>query len=429
MAKTALSNGTRTAWSTFGVPLGLVIFDVVIFSPGLFRLDGALLPTALVLVVYALVAGGVLVFRHRYPAQVFVVLIAHALLAKGLLTGQYIPTLTVLAGLTSVASHFRPRWSLLALVVAAATILAGIAPHLLRYHHNLSSSPSVGPALLVYVAVAVFAWVVGWWIAERRERIAALTRELERANELEQARMERAVQNERLRIASELHDIVASSVTVMVLQAAGGTKALDRDPERARQSLRHIESTGKEAMEELRRMLGMLRSSQGVNLDTVASDEFRMRDLQAVLLTIERAGVGVTLFNEGEPYVLNHQHDVTVSRIVQESLTNTVKYAGKGAKAKVVLRWGSSMLDVEVVDDGGGSAPELSPGMSSGAGLVGLRDRVTALNGIFEAGPQPEGGFRVWAQLPINPSLNEAERHRPVSLLARAVASVATFHL
>ena len=217
-----------------------------------------------------------------------------------------------------------------------------------------------------------------------------------RAQQAEASAVE-AVAAERARLARELHDVVAHSVSVMVMQAKGGAAVLDSDPDRARTAFRTIESSGRQAIEELRLMLGLLRGDETVDEAADRSPQPGLARLPALIESVRSDGLTVELHEEGEPARLPAGEDVSAYRIVQESLTNTLKHAG-AQRASVTLRWNEDAVELEILDDGDGGNRLDVP--SSGRGLIGMRERATMFGGTLTAGPRHEGGFRVHARLP-----------------------------
>jgi signal transduction histidine kinase len=201
-----------------------------------------------------------------------------------------------------------------------------------------------------------------------------------------------ALLDERARIARELHDIVAHSVSVMVVQAGAAEDLLDRDPERARVPLLSIQETGGHAIGELRRMLGLLRDAQA---EPLLAPQPGTSEIGALVEQMSELGLPVELRVEGTPRTLPPGVELTAFRVVQEALTNTLKHAGR-ATSTVLLRYGERELDLEVADDG---ATVRRNGV--GHGLIGMRERVALYDGAIEAGPRPEGGFAVRVRLPI----------------------------
>jgi signal transduction histidine kinase len=225
---------------------------------------------------------------------------------------------------------------------------------------------------------------------EREAQLAARTAQLEQERE-ENAR--RAVLEERVCIARELHDVVAHHVSLMGVQAGAARRVLHRQPEKAEEVLSAIEATGREAVRELHRLLGFLRREGEDGLAPQPS----MRQLDALITQMGEAGLPVVLTVEGEPRPLPPGVDLSAYRIVQEALTNTLKHAGP-AKAEVTVRYGDRALEIEVTDDG----RQKMNGIPAGNGMIGMRERVSLLGGELQAGPRAGAGFAVRAQLPLN---------------------------
>jgi signal transduction histidine kinase len=203
-----------------------------------------------------------------------------------------------------------------------------------------------------------------------------------------------AVAIERSRIARELHDVVAHSMSVIVVQAGGARAVLLRDPDAAERALRSIEETGRTGLAEMRRLL----ATEGDATESLAPQP-GLQQLDELLERMRAAGLTVELVVEGEPSPLSVGMDLSAYRIVQEALTNTLKHAGDGAHARVLLRYRESTIEVEVTDDGRGptSATE-----AVGRGLIGMRERVALFEGDLRAGAKPEGGFFVYARIPLD---------------------------
>jgi signal transduction histidine kinase len=239
--------------------------------------------------------------------------------------------------------------------------------------------------------------VAGRAIRYRRLREAALEEKTVALARERDERARAAVAEERTRIARELHDVVAHAVSVMVLQARGGRKLFDDEPEAARGAFDTIESTGQHALGEMRRLLGALRADDEA---LALAPQPSLSRLEALAAAVTMAGLPVEVQIDGEPAELPPGVDVSAYRIVQEALTNALRHAGP-ARAVVRVRYGKGELEIEVADDGRGGGN----GGSSGHGLVGIRERVTVYGGDFAAGERAEGGYAVRATLPF-----EAER-------------------
>jgi signal transduction histidine kinase len=214
----------------------------------------------------------------------------------------------------------------------------------------------------------------------------------ERAGRLEHERQV-AVEEERARIARELHDVIAHSLSVMIVQAGAGEQVAKRSPERVVEPLRSIQETGRQALSEMSRLLGMLREG-GEELGLAPQPG--VGDLEALVEQTREAGLGVELVVEGARRSLPPGLDLSAYRIVQEALTNARKHAGD-ARAEVRLCYRADTLEIEVLDDGPGSGN----GVGGGHGLIGMRERVAVFGGSLETGPRPGGGFAVRAVLPL----------------------------
>ncbi len=244
----------------------------------------------------------------------------------------------------------------------------------------------------INVAAAIFfalffggPWVAGRAIRHRRLREQRLERE--------KADAEAAVVEERARIARELHDVVAHSISVMVLQARGGRRVVEADPDDAREAFGVIERTGHQALEEMRRLLGMLRASDE---KLALAPQPSLKQLGSLAERVRAAGLPVEVAVEGKPVELPPGVDLSAYRIVQEALTNALKHAGP-ARARVVVRYGEDEVELEVSDDGAGTGD----GGGSGHGLIGMRERVSVYGGELYAGRQPGGGYGLRARLPF----------------------------
>jgi signal transduction histidine kinase len=211
-----------------------------------------------------------------------------------------------------------------------------------------------------------------------------------------EAQAARAADEERGRIARELHDVIAHNVSVMVVQAAAAGRIVDRDPIEARRSLEAIESTGRQALAEMRRLLGVLRRDD----EPLLSDpQPSLARLPRLIEEMRASGLPADLSIEGDVRALPAGVDLSAYRVVQEALTNALRHAGE-SPTRVLLRYGETAIELEVVDGGraGSDAATIGHG---GHGIAGMRERVALVRGELEAGPRPEGGFRIWVRLPI----------------------------
>jgi signal transduction histidine kinase len=241
---------------------------------------------------------------------------------------------------------------------------------------------------------AAVAWLAGRSMRRRQQLVDLLG---DRARQLEREREDRiraTVAEERARIARELHDVVAHSVSVMVVQAQAGPR-LVADRDRTVSAFEAIESSGREALVELRRLLGILRTADD---ELSIGPQPGLGSLAGLVDQLREAGLAVDLEIEGEQVALAPGVDLAAFRIVQEALTNTLKHAGR-AGARVVVRYSALDVELEIVDDGAGAPATVN---GSGHGLIGMRERTALYGGRLDAGPRPDGGFAARAILPLS---------------------------
>ncbi|GIG23689.1 two-component sensor histidine kinase [Cellulomonas chitinilytica] len=343
-----------------------------------------------VVVLAAVPAWTALLLRRRAPIAVSLGLAGYA--AALTVTIGSRPVLTLLVALYNAAAWRSPRRSLLCL---AATLVAnGVAVA----YESAALSETVQTTVelsLLYVLFDGTAWGVGWWVGSAR-------REAKRLRETREAMAAEAVAAERVRIAHELHDIVAHAVTVMVLQAAGARRTMDQEPELARGAMQTVEDVGKEAIGELRRLLAVLRTVGDDGDVAVIGTSPRLTTVPDLVTQAESAGVRVTLCERGTPGKLDPSVDLAAFRVIQEALTNVTRHAGAGTTVDVGLHWLPDSLRIDVHDDGAGVPPRSVGALSTGHGLAGLQERVTIVGGALDAGPVARGGYRVTATLPAH---------------------------
>ncbi len=331
-----------------------------------------------------------LLVRRRWPIAVFVVGIAG--IALGGNTIGFAALVAVLLAAVSLGIYSRHR------MVAGSLILLSAVGIAIEYSSGPSGSSALPiPGEVLPLALLGAAYLAGNEIASRQRQA---DQQRERAHQLEQERAEAvaaAAETERRHIARELHDVVAHSVSVMVVQAGAARKVMDDKPDAARESLQAVEASGHEAMAELRRLLGVL--SENGNEAPPLAPQPGLAGLDALIARVREAGLPVELSVEGPPESLPPGVDVAAYRIVQESLTNALKYAG-GARTEVVVRYTPDGLEIEVIDEGTISTP--ADGI--GRGLLGMRERVAVFGGTVAAGKRPEGGYAVLARLPLDPT-------------------------
>lgn len=331
-----------------------------------------------------------LVLRRVYPASVFAVILAAWMVDRGMDYPESLATFGPFIAFYTIGTELSRRRSFLigglsALFILFWTTLGTIV---------LESVTAVSIATTTISTVTPL--LVGREMRTRRERAEELHRQVENAERERHESARRAVEEERARIARELHDVVAHQMTVMTIQAEGARRIADGADPRILQALDTIKATGHSALNEMRRAVGLLRESGDESSGLAPLP--RLADLGGLVEQVGAAGVPVTLAVEGEARPLADGVELSAYRIVQESLTNAVRHGGPGVTASIVVTYGDESLDVVVTDDGRGAAA--APSNGGGNGLVGIRERVAVLGGSFEAGPKAGGGYRVHASIP-----------------------------
>ncbi len=350
------------------VLLGIAVTDL----PGSIRLAS---------VGLAFVAGVAAARRSQHPLPLLGLMLAVSV-ASALLPSFRAASINAFAffGLLAVysgAAHTKGRETMVAGVITVGlyiTDLVGLDPAGI----NLDSAVFFG---LVYG----LPWATGR--AMRRRRAS------DRRAAEEKAHAAAAIAEERARIARELHDVVAHSISVIVLQARGGRHVLESEPDDARSAFVVIEEAGQQALTEMRRLLGLLRSPDE---ELALAPQPSLRELDRLAEHVQDAGLPVQVIVEGEPRDLPPGVELSAFRIVQEALTNALKHAGP-ARARVLVRYGADELELEITDDGPGTGESTG----SGYGLIGMRERVSVYGGELRAGQQPGGGYALRVRLPL----------------------------
>ncbi|MBC9711709.1 sensor histidine kinase [Streptomyces sp. TRM66268-LWL] len=329
-----------------------------------------------------------LVWRRRAPVRVLLaVFAAHPLIVLSDGPGQPLPY-TGLVALYTVAAQSPPRVR----QFTGAAVLAVVFP---SSAFNTFSVRELLFSLFVYCA----AYALGRLTDTRRAYAQALE---ERAAQLERAariEAEQAAARERARIAREMHDILSHAVSLMIVQAEAGPVAVRAAPERAEAAFEAISETGRDAMTQLRRMLGLLREADGAGAGR--SPQPSLAELPRLMEQVRASGLRIDQVTEGAARPLPLDLEAAAYRIVQEALTNVVKHAGAD-RVEVHIAYGADLLELAVEDDGRG--PQSGSGAEGGRGhgLIGLRERAAAYGGVVRAGARPDGaGFRVEARIPL----------------------------
>ncbi|MEU3299343.1 MULTISPECIES: sensor histidine kinase [unclassified Streptomyces] len=357
-----------------------------------------------------LAAGAVVLFlclavalRRRMPEKMLLLVAVLGVVQLVLGVKPNAADLAMLAIIYTVAAHDGPRWA------SRFALAGGLSAASLAQIRFPEESTGVGQRIFFIVVMTVpfaLAWVLGDSLRTRRAYFAQLEERASRLEKEREAQSKVAVAAERARIARELHDVVAHNVSVMVVQADGAAYVMDTAPDQARQALETISSTGRQALAEMRRLLGVLRTG-----DAPESGEYvpqpDVEQIEDLVEQVRGAGLTVDFKVEGTPRPLPSGVELTAYRIVQEALTNTRKHGGPDAGASVRLVYFDDGLGLLVEDDGRGAAHELYEDGGAdgrGHGLIGMRERIGMVGGTLDAGPRPGGGFRISALLPLKPA-------------------------
>ncbi|MFI5757920.1 sensor histidine kinase [Streptomyces sp. NPDC051569] len=357
-----------------------------------------LLAIAVVLLLSVTVA-----LRRRAPEQMLL-LVAGLGVAQTALNVRANPAdFALLVVIYTVAAQGGPRWASLFALIGGLT--AAPASQLRWPIQDGSVAGRVFFTVVMSVPF-VLAWVLGDSMRTRRAYFDQLEERATRLEKEREAQAKVAVAAERARIARELHDVVAHNVSVMVVQADGAAYVLDAAPDQAKQALETISSTGRQALAEMRRLLGVLRTG-----DAQESGEYvpqpDVQQIEDLVEQVRRAGITVDFKVEGTARSLPSGVELTAYRIVQEALTNSRKHGGPDVGASVRLVYFDDGLGLLVEDDGRGAAHEMyvdGGADGRGHGLIGMRERVGMVGGTLDAGPRPGGGFRISALLPLKPA-------------------------
>jgi signal transduction histidine kinase len=343
-------------------------------------------PNALAL---AVLGGVCLLWRRRSPLPVLIVAGASSCiyLASGFPAGRPLAPAIALLTLSRVSS---------ALFTAVAGTAMALCLNIAVWIPLGWEGEDLDDRVLDNLLLLSLACLLGWGIQLGRARTSALRDQAVRLSREHTIARERALQQEKSRIAREMHDVVAHHVSVITAQAAGAQRVFDTQPELARQALAAIETTGRGALTEMRRVLGLLHpGAASALLDPPPT----LDQLPSLLARTERAGVPVRLSITGSPSELPSGMELNAYRIVQEALTNTLKHAG-ASRALVELHYGAGSLQIRISDDGRGLWPD-SPSSGPGRGLIGMRERVALHGGDLRVGTGADGGVEIFATLPF----------------------------
>ena len=363
------------------VDLGLVVF-LTIVTATYFRERGSI-ETVLVVVLP-------LLFRRAAPIPVLVIVALGALLTQSSADLVDIAAVAIAAYTVGDLTNDRSISAAAALITAAALAFGFTAEGL-----------NAGLSLVLPFVVIMPAWVVGTVVRGRRADAAIREAARQRALAEREAALEQTVAEQRRTIARELHDVVAHAVSVMVIQAGAARSVLHTAPDEAETALLAVESTGRDAMAELRRLLDVLADDDD---GVVITPQAGIAQIETLVARVRDAGLPVELQIAGIPRELPRGMDVTVYRIVEEALTNALRYAGR-ARTVVHLAFAPTAVGIEVVDDGPG--PVAAGADTPKRGLIGMRERAALFGGSVDAGPREGRGYAVHAWLLTGPSTRE----------------------
>ena len=345
-----------------------------------------------------LVQTAPLAVRRRWPIGAFVTQLFGGLIpyASAGYAQDSVGLLAILVAFFTVVERSDLKRSLLMLTVAGAGVL-------IFYQVGRDPVDSVWRAALDVIVSFGAAFLLGTWVRTRCAQGEADHAELERLEADQERQTRAAIAEERASIARELHDAVGHALNLVVIQAGAAQRVLSSQPEVAEEALAAIEVSGRRALTDMDRMLGILREQSDNGAESSISPG--LDGLDALIEETRNAGLPVEKVVDGEPARLPQTVDMSVYRIVQEALTNTLKHAGP-ASVEVHVRYLERAVEVEITDDGRGGLAEkgrgrASSGNSHGRGLVGMRERVRLFRGELETGPRPSGGYRVRARLPL----------------------------
>jgi signal transduction histidine kinase len=374
--------------------------QVAVTGAGQALVTGAGHPSFLGVFLGVVVAAGLavpVIFRRASPIGAYVTAVAFGGIQVLLGLRPIATDVAILILLYTLAAYCSRRVSVWGLAACLAGSTVGIARWTTASGRSVLDWLTVGAVL--FAAPALLAWVLGDSMRYRRAYYASLEDRAARLERERDAQARVAAVAERARIARELHDVIAHNVSVMVVQADGASYTLGTDPVRAKEALAAISATGRQALAEMRRLLGVLRR-EDEGTGSQRAPQPGIGELGELLDQARMAGLPVSFSVEGVPQPLPGGAALTAYRIVQESLTNTRKHAGPVASASVVLRYSTDALVLAISDDGqGAAAPD-----GAGHGLTGMRERVAVYGGSVAAGPRARGGFEVVATLPLTPA-------------------------
>jgi signal transduction histidine kinase len=330
-----------------------------------------------------------LLARRRYPFAAPLIVVAVVVVTS------FVAPRAEEEGVTIIVALILAMWALGLRNERTRAVMGGVLAIAAAQIVNRNFEEGLNAADVLFTVLLVWApLIAGQALRHREQRAAELEARAERLAREREERARTAVAEERARVARELHDVVAHSISVMTIQAGAARLLIDDDPLRADGPLQAVEDTGRQTLAELRSLVGVLHAGE---LALGLAPQPGLDDLPALAESVRAAGLPVVMTVDGEPEGVPPGVDLTAYRIVQEALTNTLKHAGP-ASARVTVRYRPGSIDLEILDDGAAAGNGRAGG---GHGLVGMRERVALYGGELQAGTQPGGGFAIRARLPL----------------------------
>ncbi|MFI6095685.1 sensor histidine kinase [Lentzea sp. NPDC051213] len=369
---------TQWWWTLLDVAVAAVVASLALQAP-------TSEPKAMVI---GLVMAVVLIERRRRPVLVMGVVSALSVVQLLLVRDLSVHDVAVLVAMAAVVTHGK---SMRSAYVAGGVVAVGLLFALLVVGDTIRDAVLFGAV----VALCVVVWLVSVVLRLRKDAAAAYADRAATAERERDHLVALAAAAERAAIARELHDIVAHSLAVMIVQADGATYVVDKDPAGARKALRTVADVGRDALEDMHRIVAVLR---GGSDEPPPTRRVGLDQLEVLAERARVADVAVELRVTGDSAGIDAAEELTVVRLVQEGLTNVLRHAGPGASVEIAVDLLDDTVEVSVADDGAGRTPV--GGTSGGNGLVGMRERVLLHNGRFAAGPRAGSGWRVHAVLP-----------------------------
>jgi signal transduction histidine kinase len=331
-----------------------------------------------------IVAGGALAVYRRWPVPVLLTTAGAHFLYLALQYPEGIEFLPILIALLLVTQQGKWPWAVAVAAINGGALIAA----------DVLGGPALSGDTIPAVIAMTTAVLLGLWLRARSDLIAEASHRAEQAERTKEEEARRRVDEERLRIAREVHDTVAHSIATINVQAGTAVHVLDKRPDQARETLVAIKQASGEALRDLRSTLGMLRNIDGSS----RAPSPGLAQLDRLAAMAQGAGLDTDVDVRGERRELPSSVDLAAYRILQESVTNVIRHAGP-ARVTITLTYGVNELQLQIDDDGREPAGT-NPSSDGGSGIRGMKERATILGGTLSAGPRPEGGFRVRARLP-----------------------------